>query len=177
MPQKPVGTRVIPTAEWFAGNAAMAGAVSRGTNAPSGIEVSLYNDAPLGQYLWVWWFSAAADGEGPYSCTTFEGANGALLTQGSYVMAGRGSAFGQVYTAEIDSLWSDFPPVGSSFAAMGYFDDESAATLIVNGQGPKCVLPPGFSFAIDNPLAGDASSAPLLACTFYYSILPYIPTT
>jgi len=176
MSRKPVGTNARPTADWFAGVTAMVGGLARAADS-TGIQLSLYNDAPQGQYLWLWWFTVYNDAEGPYRLESFEGAAGTLLTQGSYVMAGRGAAFGACYYNSIPIANGDFPASPSQYPGMGYGGDEAGTNTCYRSPGPTAVLPPGFSFAVDNEWGGTMIGGATLAVTFYYSILPYIPTT
>jgi hypothetical protein len=173
MAQKPVGTRVIPTAEWFAGATAMAGGIYRAAEG-NGAELSIFNDAPAGQYLWVFWFNVFNDAEGTYLFRTLEGNEGALLQQGAWITAGRGSTFGQVYGVDQASAGADFPPFGTAIGSLGAGGDEAGTNTIHRPPGPFVVLPPGFSFGISNNFIGAISGA-TFAVTFYYSVLPYIP--
>lgn len=174
MPRKPVGTQTRPTADWFAGETAMAGGLAVG--APGGgIQLALFNDAPSGQYLWIWSVSVSTAGDGPYRLDTAEGVAGSFLQQGQYIMAGRGAAFGAVYVAPATELGT-IPPNSFSQGAFGNFTDYSAATLEITAPGPLCVLPPGYSLAVVNEWGSGVSNGGNLTATFYYTILPYIPT-
>lgn len=176
MPRKPVGTQTRPTADWFAGQTATAGGLARGSP-NSGVQISLYNDAPAGQYLWVWEVYVWNDAEFAYRMDEFEGDQGTLLQQGVYIMAGRGAAFG--HSSFIDATNLGFPlgpPSPSSFPSAAYFGEESGTDICYRGPGPRKVLPPGFSLAVINEWGAGVGQGALLAVTFYYTILPYIPS-
>jgi hypothetical protein len=174
MPQKPVGTRVLPSAEWFAGNTAMAGALYRAA-AGNGAQLSLFNDAPAGQYLWVWWFNVFNDGDGTFLFSSFEGQQGSFLQQGAWITVGRGTTFGQVLGEDLVGEGNDFPPPGTQIGSLGAGGDEAAADSIFRTPGPFVVIPPGFSFAVSNNFFSSPISAATFCVTFYYSVLPYIP--
>jgi len=174
MPQKPVGTRVLSTPDWFAGQTATAGGLARAA-AATGVQISLYNDAPAGQYLWVWWVSVYNDAEGPYRFDEFEGAGGSFLQQGVYVMAGRGAAFGQTYVDAAAGL-GPVVPNSSQYPSAGYAGDEAGTDTCYRSPGPVKVLPPGYSLAVINEWGGGVGNGATLGVWFYYSILPFIPS-
>jgi hypothetical protein len=174
MPRKPVGTQIRSTPDWFDGNTAMAGGIARG--APGdGIQLSLYNDAPVGQYLYLYWAGIFNDAEGGFRFAAFEGLQGSLLQQGQYVMAGRAAAFGGVYFTDVPHNPGDFPANSTQYPGLGYLWDDDGIWYPLNMGGPITILPPGFSFAVLNEWGGGAGQGPTLACTFYYTILPFIP--
>jgi len=172
MARKPPGTNTRPTADWFAGNTASAGGLARAA-AGVGVQVSLYNDAPQGEYLWVWWVSVFNDAEAPNRFDEFEGDQGTFLTQGVYVMAGRGAAYGHTSYDSVTAI-ADFPADSTAYASSGYAGDEAGTTTCFRSPGPVKVLPPGYSWACICEWAGGLGGA-LLAVWFYYTILPYIP--
>ena len=176
MPRKPVGTNTLPTPDWFNGSTCMAGGIRVGT--PSlGTQLSLYNDAPSGQYLYLYWLGIFNDAEGGFRFATFPGSQGTLLQQGAYVMANRGSAYGGVYYTDVPHNPSDFPANDTQYPGLGYLWDDDGLSYFLNMGGPISILPPGWSFAVLNEWGGSASFGATLACTFYYTILPYVPTT
>lgn len=174
MPRKPVGTNSRPTADWFAGSTATAGGLARAA-ADDAIQISLYNDAPAGQYLWVWWVSVYNDAEGPYRFDEFEGDEGTLLQQGVYVMAGRGAAFGHTSYASPAALGPDVPN-SSAYASAGYGGDEAGTDTCYRSPGPIKVLPPGYSWAVINEWGNGVANGATLGVWYYYTILPYIPS-
>lgn len=176
MPRKPVGTNSRPTADWFAGETATAGGLARAA-AATGVQISLYNDAPAGQYLWIWEVDVYNDAEGPYRLDEFEGDDGTLLQQGVYVMAGRGAAFGHTSYASVAALGGGLgPPNSSAYPSAFYAGDEAGTDTCYRGQGPRKVLPPGYSWAVINEWGAGAGNGATLGVCFYYTILPYIPT-
>lgn len=174
MPRKPVGTQTRPTADWFAGQSATAGGLARGAG-NGAIQISLYNDAPAGQYLWIWDVDVYNDAEGPYRFDEFEGDQGTLLQQGVYVMAGRGAAFGHTSYAAPTAL-GPVVPNSSAYPSAGYAGDEAGTCTCFRNQGPRKVLPPGFSWAVINEWGNGVANGATLGVTFYYTILPYIPS-
>jgi len=172
MAQKPVGTRVRPSADWFAGATAMAGAIYRGA-AGNGAQVTLYNDAPAGQYLWLWWMSVFNDAEGTFQFVAFEGNQGAMLQQGAWITVGRGATFGQVYGVDLAPAGFDFPPFGTQQGCLGGGGDEAGTDTCFRSPGPLAVIPPGFSFGVSNNYISGVISAATFGITFYYSPLPY----
>lgn len=174
MPQKPVGTRVLPTAEWFAGNGAMCGGLTRGA-AGNGTQISLYNDAPAGQYLWVWEIAVGNDAASFYRIDEFEGDAGTLLQQGVYVMAGRGSAFGHTSYTDVAGILG-FLPNSTAVPSACFADNEAGSMDFWTSKGPRKVLPPGYSIAVINEYGAGVGDGAILAVCFYYTILPYIPT-
>ena len=176
MPQKPVGTRVLPTADWYAAATAMAGGIARGSSG-NGLQMTLYNDAPAGQYLWLWQMSVFNDAEGTYQFVSFNGNGGGdMIQQGSWITLGLGSTFGQVYALDVPSSGFDFPQPGTRRGSIGAGGDEAGTNTLYRYQGPIAVIPPGFSFGCFNDYAGTGTiDAETFALTFYYSILPYIP--
>lgn len=174
MPRKPVGTNTRPTADWFAGKTAQAGGIARGS-AASGVQISLYNDADQGNYLWVWEIDVGNDASSFYRIDEFQGDQGALLTQGVYVMAGLGAAFG--HTSFMDVPAKPFPiPNGYSAPTACGADNEAGTTDMWRGPGPRKVLPPGYSVAVINEYGSGVGNGAFLAVCFYYTILPYIPS-
>jgi hypothetical protein len=174
MPRKPVGTNSRPTADWFAGSTATAGGLARGA-AAGGVLISLYNDAPAGQYLWIWDVDVYNDAEGPYRFDEFEGDTGTLLQQGVYTTAGRGAAFGHTSWSEIAAI-AESVPNSTGYAAAGYNGDEAGTTTCFRNQGPRKVLPSGYSWGVFNEWGGGIGNGATLGVTFYYTILPYIPS-
>ena len=174
MPRKPVGTQTRPTADWFAGETATCGGLARAA-AATGIQISLFNDAPAGQYLWVWEVDVYNDAEGPYRLDEFEGSGSTFLQQGVYVMAGRGGAFGQTYVDNAAFIAS-IVPNGTSYASAMYAGDEAGTDTCFRAPGPRKVLPPGYSWAVINEWGAGAGNGATLGVTFYYSILPFIPS-
>lgn len=174
MPRKPVGTQTLRTAEWFAGSSAQVGGLAA-AGAGNGAQISLYNDAPAGQYLWVWEIAVGNDASSFYRIDEFEGDQGTFLQQGVYVMAGRGEAYGHTSYLDVAGFVGIIPNntyVGSACFA----DNEAGSTDFWNGPGPRKVLPPGYSLAVINEYGAGVSDGAVLAVTFYYTILPYIPS-
>lgn len=174
MPQKPVGTRNRPSADWYAGQTAMCGGIARSL-AGDGVQLTLYNDAPAGQYLWLWWFSIFNDAEGTYQFISFQGKQGNMIQQGAWITVGRGSTFGQVYATDVPGEGNDFPPPGTQRGSLGAGGDEAGTNTCYRSPGPVSVIPPGFSFGAFNDYSVGAGDFTTFAITFYYSILPYIP--
>jgi len=174
MPQKPVGTRIRPTADWFAGATAIAGGIARSA-VGNGLQLTLFNDAPAGQHLWLWWMSIFNDAEGTYQLVSFAGNQGNMIQQGAWITVGRGSTFGQVYVTDVPSAGFDFPPPGTQRGSIGASGLEDGSVQNFTPPGPLIVIPPGFSFGAFNDYITGGTSAATFAITFYYSILPYIP--
>jgi hypothetical protein len=173
--QRPPGTRVLPTADWFAGVTAMAGGIARGTSG-HGLQMLLFNDAPAGQYLWLWMMSVFNDAEGTYQFVSMNGHPSDFLQQGAWITIGLGSTFGQVYAGDVTTTGFDFPQPGTRRGSIGAGGDEAGTNTLYRFQGPIAVIPPGFSFGCYNDYAGTGTTdAETFALTFYYSILPYIP--
>lgn len=174
MPRKPAGTNTRPTADWFAGATATVGAYA-GSPVSSGVEVSLYNNAPAGQYLYLWWMTVHNDGDGPYQCFSRQGVEGSLLQDGAPIVAGNAQAFGQAYWQPVAANPPDYPTdTGIGFPM--FFGDESGFNATYRSPGPIQILPAGWSFCVDNTQAGTAFGPTVLAITFYYSVLPFVPT-
>jgi hypothetical protein len=174
VPQKPVGTRVLPTADWYAGATAMAGGLARSA-VGMGLQMTLFNDAPAGQYLWLWMMSVFNDAEGTYQFISMSGHPSDFLQQGAWLTIGLGTTFGQVYCSDVASAGVDFPTPGTRRGSIGAGGNEGGTTDLYRYQGPIAVIPPGFSFGCFNDYITGGTSAATFALTFYYSVLPYIP--
>lgn len=172
MPRKPVGTNTRPTADWFAGSSASAGALAEG-DAAGGVKVSLYNNADAGNYLWIWWFSVFNDAEAPYRSNTTEGVSGTPLGNAKAVTAGNPQPFGQTYWEKIPQI--PFIINGTAFADDMYFGDEAGTDTCYRSPGPVAVLPPGFAHNVVNEMGGGPADGAILAVTWYFSVLPFIP--
>jgi hypothetical protein len=173
MPRKPVGTQTRPTADWFAGVSGTAGAYAQGP-AASGVEISLFNSADAGQYVYVNWITVYNDAEAPYRGTTRQGAQGSGLSGVSPVVAGNP-------LPNVQLLWQPVPqttdqPIDTAFGDELYFGDEAGTTTCFRSPGPVKVLPPQWSLAIVNEMGGGPANGAILCVTFHFTILPYIPT-
>ena len=140
-----------------------------------GAQVSLYNDAQAGQYLWLYWFNVFNDAEGTYQFVSFQGKQGTFLRQGGWITIGQGTTFGQVYGVDVPSAGVDFPTPGTQRGSLGAGGNEAGSDIPYRPPGPFAVIPPGFSFGVFNDYITGGTSAATFAITFYYSILPYIP--
>ena len=172
MPRKPVGTQTRPTADWFTGSTASVGAYASGP-AASGVEISLFNNAQAGDYLYVWWISIYNDAENPYFMEAFKGARGTLLQSAVPVVAGNAQPYGQIYWQPVASVPSQ--PANTGISSDMYGGDEAGTNTCYRSPGPLKVLPPGFGFAVINNMGGGVLFGAILCVTFYFSVLPYIP--
>ncbi|MGA7886817.1 MAG: hypothetical protein WCA44_13815, partial [Acidobacteriaceae bacterium] len=115
------------------------------------------------------------DAENPYRLDEFEGDQGDLLTQGVYVMAGRGAAFGHTSATDVPNI-AEIVPNSARYGSASYCGDEAGTDTCFRSPGPVKVLPPGYSWAVINEWGGGVANGATLAVWFYYSVLPFIPS-
>lgn len=172
MPRKPVGTQVRDTPDWFAGVSGTAGAYASGP-ANSGVEISLFNNAQGGSYVYVNWISIYDDAEAPIRGTTRKGAQGTVLTSGSPVVAGNPAPTVQLLWQPVAGTADQ--PSNTGLGDELYFGEEAGTTIFTNPKGPLKVLPPGWSLALINEMGASNFGGAIIVVTFHFTILPYIP--
>jgi len=172
--QRPKGTRIRPTPDWFSLSTASVGGFYVSSNHAKTPEFDLFNDDSLGRCLAVYAIIVGQDGEGIYQCLQVQGhhANGPI--QGTPIVTGQGMLPGQLWYDVVNGYIGPPPFPTDTLVSNPYvFLEEAAAANQWALPGPLCVIRPGYSFRVANYMAEAPamSFGGSMAVTFYYTVV------
>jgi len=153
--RKPKGVRALSTGDRFYANIASASGVVAAVGGKDG-QVSLYNDAQLGEWFFVYSISPIS-GLGLLAYYfQVAGTSGANQGGAFPIVSGNPTPLGQIYTANVAQI---VPGPGVTFPFLQEFSQSGG-----NWQAaPLAVVKPGYSLIVQS--AGD------LECTFGYVVI------
>lgn len=167
MPRTPKGAYVRPTTDWFLSRCAIAG-VFVNTGAGNGVAVELFNNAQDGSNLHIYKLWVANDAAGAYWVTRQTGTQGGTAVKTYPVVSSGPTLPGLLNYATVAQVdWGAAP-----FAMPAYIaaDNEAGSLDSFGLPGPLCVLVPGDSLTVYNPVGGVFGDG-IVGVTFYWAAL------
>lgn len=165
--RKPKGSYTRHTTDWFLSRCAIGG-VFVNTGAGNGAAVELYNNAVDGSNLHIYKLWVGNDAAGAYWVTRQTGTMGGTACK-TYPVVSSGAALPGLinYATVAQVVWG---PGAFAMPAFIGADNEAGSQDEFSVDGPFCVLVPGDSLTVYNPVGG-ALGQGILGVTFYWAAL------